>query len=193
LADGTVADLAVAVADQPVEQLGQPDRGARPRLAFEDVEQDGVEPGDAGQVVATAPQQQVTHAAEAGVAGFGQGGDEQADELPPVPQRRAGQVLKPFDQGGVVPGLRGVDSDGRAAEQLEGGLPQIEGGQVPFRRRLGVVGAAVKLGQRQRQPCEQLGVDASHGALPVGTRTKLLQDTSRLVRAQRNNLREPRW
>jgi len=41
------------------------------------------------------------------------------------------------------------------SEQLENGLPEIEGGQVPFERIFAVVRAAVELGQRQRQPAKK--------------------------------------
>src|SRR5438034_928401 len=50
-ADGAVADLLVAVADQPIQQLGHPDGGADDVLAFQGVAQGGVEAGGVRQVV----------------------------------------------------------------------------------------------------------------------------------------------
>ena len=102
LAGGPVADLVVAVADQPVEQLGESDRGAGRRLALQVLDQGRVEPGGAGQVVAGAAEDQVADADEAFVARVGQHRDQPADELPPVADRGPGEVLEHLHELRVV-------------------------------------------------------------------------------------------
>ena len=73
-------------------------RGAGAGLAVEFLQQGGVEAGGARQVVAVAAQHQVAQPAERLAAALRQQRHEQADELPPVAQRRPGQVLQAFDQ-----------------------------------------------------------------------------------------------
>ena len=104
--------------------------------------------------------------AEALVARVGQRRHQEPDELPPVAQRRPGQVLEPLGQLGRRLAALGVGDDRRRAEQLERRLPEVVGRVVPVERRLGVVGAAVELGQRQGQPPDQVVVrsqSAHHG------------------------------
>ena len=113
-----MADLAVAVADQAVEQLGQPDGIAGAAAAFQRLQQGGVQAGDAGQVVACPAQDQVADGGEARVARVGQDRHQQADELPPVAQRRPGQVLEAFGQFRGVMARLGVGGDGAGASSL---------------------------------------------------------------------------
>ena len=58
-------------------------------------------------------------------------------------------------------------SEGRASEVLQARgqpcLPEIEGGLVAFERRPGVVGATIKVGQRQRQALDQGVIE--HGSV----------------------------
>jgi hypothetical protein len=164
-----VAQQLVSVCHDPVEQLGEPDRGPCAAALAEGVAQGGVEAGGAGQVVAAAAQQQVADRRHAGVAALGQGRRQQADVLPPVAQRGPGQALQALGQLRVGLAGLGVGGDGAAGEQLEGGLPEMEGGQVACRGRAGVVGPPVQLRQRQWQALQQglvQDVLGSHGRTP---------------------------
>ena len=144
-----MADLAVAVAHQAVEQLGQTDGGAGRRLAVHRFEQGPVQAGGARHVVACAAQQQVAHGKEAVVGAVGQNGNETADELPPVAQRRPGQVAQAFGQLRVVVLPLGVFDHGGGSQELQAGLPEEIGRQVPFQGRGGVRRPPGKLRQRQ--------------------------------------------
>jgi hypothetical protein len=78
------------------------------------------------------------------VAARGERGHQSADELPPMDKGRPGQV-------GVLLAALGIGDDGHGAEEFATGLPEVEGGEVAFQRRLGVVGPAVELRQWQRE------------------------------------------
>jgi hypothetical protein len=165
-----VADLAVAVGDQAVEQLGQAHGGAGAAVALQGLAQGGVQAGGAGQVVAGAAQDQLPRGREALVALVGQDGDEAADELPPVADGGPGQVVQLVGQLGILVVQLGILDDGGGAQELEGGLPEVVGGQVALQGGLGILGAAAQLGQRQGQARHELLVQDKavvHGGLSL--------------------------
>src|SRR4029077_7555654 len=104
---------------------------------------------------AAAAQQQVVQRDKAADVGGGQYRREPSGELPPVAERRPGQVVQTLLQLRVRLPEPGVLYDADGAEELQPGLAEVERGEVSLQRRLGVVGAAVQLGQRQRQPPAQ--------------------------------------
>ena len=157
--DGTVAHLLVAVGHEPIEQLGESDRAARRRLAFECLPKGGIQTGGVGQVVAITAQHQVANRAEAGIAAFGQERHQLADELPPMAKSRPGQVGERLGQLRVGIWLMCELDDGRDGQQLERRFPEVKGRQMPFQGGLGVVCPAIELRQRQRQAAEQLFVE----------------------------------
>ena len=167
-----MAYLVVAQRHQPVEQLGELNRGPGARLVLQHVAEQGVEAGGAGGVGARLAQQAVAQADEGGIAGVGKGGDEEADELPPVAERRPGQRLERFGHVGGGGAQSGVFDHGDGREQFKGGFPEVMGGEVAFQGGLGVAGATVELGQRQGQPSLQgvgVGEVGGHGGDLAGS------------------------
>jgi hypothetical protein len=100
-------------------------------------------------------QEQFLDGREAGV-GAGQFLGEGAGDGPPVAHGGAAEGLQGFGErraGGAAGPEEG--GDGGGAQELEGGLPEVVGGVVALPGRLGVVGPAVQLRQRQGQPQQQ--------------------------------------
>ena len=164
-----MAEQLVAILHQAVKQFRQTHGGAGAAGQPQRLTQGRVQPGGARQVVARAAQDQVAHAQKGSVAAFSQDRNEQADEFPPVPQRRPGQVLQAFRQMRIGIGTAGVLDHGGRAEQLEAGLPQVEGRQVSFQGGLGVVRPAMELRQRQWKTLWRLFLGAEftgHGLPP---------------------------
>ncbi len=163
LPHGPVADLAIAVAHEPIEQLGRPNRAPRRRRVppLQHLHQQGIQPGGVRQIVATAAQQSFAQHGKAAVPTVSQNRQQATDELPPVPQRRPSQVLQALDQLSILVAQLGVFDDGHGPEQLQARLPEVIGGMVAILRCLGVVGAAIELCQGQRQHTKEVFVEGN--------------------------------
>ena len=86
LAGGAVADLAVAVAYQPFEELREADRDASAAGAIEGFSQRDVEGAGPRKIVTRSAENQVTGRAETLIARLGQHRDQKTHKLPPVAQ-----------------------------------------------------------------------------------------------------------
>lgn len=139
-----------------MEELGQLHRRAGGGFGLLQVADDRrVEAGHAGQVVAGPPEDQLSDLDESPVARVGQYGDQPANELPPVPDHRPGQVLEHRDELRVVVAQLGIFDHRDRGQQLETRLPEVIGRLMTIQRGLGVLGSPHQLGQRQGEPLDQ--------------------------------------
>jgi hypothetical protein len=163
-----MANLAVAVADQAVEELAQPHLAARSLARAEDLAKRLVEHGGGRQVVAGAVEDQGAGLREPGITRIGEDREQAAHKAPPIAQGRARQLAERLDEVGLgLPGF-GKGDDGCRGQQPQRGLPEEIGRLVPVEGVLGVVRAAVEPSQRQGETaCQVLvaGLVAVHGGI----------------------------
>ena len=99
-----MAQLAVPVLDEAVEELAQAHRAPRAAPRSERRRERGVESSRPGQVGAGGAEDEVADRAEIRVAAarVGEHRDDAPDELPPVADRRAREALEPPHQVGIA-------------------------------------------------------------------------------------------
>src|SRR6185369_14900822 len=102
---GAVAELLVAVAHQPLEELAEAHSAAGSRTASQNLAKRGIEAGRAREVVPRGPEEEIARRAEA----FALRGtirehrQEPLRELPPVTQGRPGEVPEALGEFRLAP------------------------------------------------------------------------------------------
>ena len=134
-----MAHLAVAIADQPVEEFAQADAGSRTDGQPERLLEHPIQFGDARQVVSRPAEDPLADRRVSFVSRIGQDRDQPADQAPPVPQGRPCQFSKRFVEVGIVTGPLGVGGHGRRGEQPDRRLPEVVSRLMAVERVLGVV------------------------------------------------------
>jgi hypothetical protein len=158
LARRAVAQLAIAVLDQPVEHLREPDRRLTSlrRIAADGLPEGEIEPRRPRQVIAHAAEHEVAHHEETAVARLGEDRHDPPDDLPPVAQGGTREALQSLGEEGVLRLELSVLDDGGGGQQLERRLPEVVGRLVALERGLGVVRPPVELREGQRQTPEEV-------------------------------------